>query len=278
MTIVPHGPLYRVSFAALQDANGAYLLESYDLGYGPSASAFAWTDRVSARSRSQSAGRALVVADPRPLPFEPGQTPLPRLSAANVEAAAIRRSVGREQTTVLSGLQAQEPAVRDAIGDRRVVHFATHAVIQDDAPLESYLALGGSGDSSAVDGRLTVRELYDLSLSADLVVLSACRTATGRPSGDGIAGMARALFYAGTPSVVATLWDVADQPSATLISGFYAHWMRGGDKRAALRRAQLDLLRQLRSGSMLAQTPLGNVRLDARPFYWAGYVLIGEPF
>jgi len=71
---------------------------------------------------------------------------------------------------------------------------------------------------------------------------------------------------------------VADQPSATLISGFYSQWMRGGGKRAALRRAQLDLLKQLRSGSMLAHTPLGNVRLDARPFYWAGYVLIGEPF
>jgi CHAT domain-containing protein/tetratricopeptide (TPR) repeat protein len=278
MTIVPHGPLFRVSFAALQDASGDYLLERYDLGYGPSASAFALTDRMGARSRSQSAGRALVVADPRPLPIEPGRPPLPRLSAATREADAIRRSVGREQTTVLTGRQAQEPAVRDAIVDRRVVHFATHAVIQDDEPLESYLALGGSGESSAVDGRLTVRELYDLSLSADLVVLSACRTATGRPSGDGISGMARALFYAGTPTVVATLWDVADQPSATMISGFYSHLAGDGDKRRALRRAQLDLLRQLRSGSMLAPTPRGNVRLDARPFYWAGYVLIGEPF
>lgn len=277
LTILPHGPLFRVSFAALADARGTYLIERYAIGYGPSASAFAFTDRLAQRSRSRAPVNSLVVADPLPLPTRSGQESLPALAAAMQEASAIRRVLGPGRTTVLARAQALEPDVRRELSDKRVVHFATHGVIRDDEPLESYLALGGTGDSPLSDGRLTVREIYDLSLASEIVVLSACRTATGRPSGDGIAGMARALFYAGTPTVVATLWDVADQPSAMLMGGFYSHWLGGLDKRAALRRAQLDLLRKLRTGSMLVKTPAGNVRLDARPFYWAGYVLIGEP-
>jgi CHAT domain-containing protein len=190
----------------------------------------------------------------------------------------VGKALGAESTTILSKEQAAESGVRATVGDKRVIHFATHGLIRDDDPFESYLVLGGSGDAAATDGRLTVREIYDLSLKSDIVVLSACRTAAGRPSGDGITGMARALFYAGTPSVVATLWDVADEPSAQLMAGFYSHWRRGLDKRDALRRAQLDLLRTLRKGSLTVRTAQGLVRLDERPFYWAGYVLIGEPF
>ncbi len=278
LTILPHGPLFRVSFAALLDPAGTYLVERYAIAYAPSASAFAFTERLARQSRSNSSGGSLVVADPAPISTPPGQAPLPPLSAAMGEAAAIRDVFGRGRTSILARTQALEKDVRREVTDKRVIHFATHAVIRDDEPLDSYLALGESGNSPESDGHLTVRELYELSLSSEMVVLSACGTATGKPSGDGISGMSRALFYAGTPTVVATLWDVADQPSAAIMKGFYTHWLAGLDKRAALRRAQLDLLQKLRSGSMVVHTPLGNVRLDARPFYWAGYVLIGEPF
>ncbi len=278
LTILPHGPLFRLSFAALVDPAGTYLVERYAIAYAPSASAFAFTERLARQSRSNSSGSSLVVADPAPISTPPGQAPLPSLSAAIGEAAAIRDVFGRGRTSVLARTQALEKDVRRELTDKRVIHFATHAVIRDDEPLDSYLALGESGDRPESDGHLTVREVYELSLSSEIVVLSACGTATGKPSGDGISGMARALFYAGTPTVVATLWDVADQPSAAIMKGFYTHWLAGLDKRAALRRAQLDLLQKLRSGSMVVRTPLGNVRLDARPFYWAGYVLIGEPF
>ena len=278
LTILPHGPLFRLSFAALADPRGMYLLERYAISYAPSASAFAFTDRLAQQSHQHTDAGSLVVADPAPISTPRGQKPLPALSGAIGEAAAIRDVFGRSQVTVLARNQALEPGVRQQLPDKRVIHFATHAIIRDDEPLDSYLALGESGDSPQSDGHLTVRELYDLSLSSEMVVLSACGTATGKPSGDGISGMSRALFYAGTPSVVATLWDVADQPSAAIMKGFYTHWLGGLDKRAALRRAQLDLLQKLRSGSMSVRTPLGNVRLDARPFYWASYVLIGEPF
>src|SRR5438067_1798433 len=78
--------------------------------------------------------------------------------------------------------------------------------------------LRARGDAAAADGRLTAEEVYGLDLHADLVFLSACRTALGRISGDGVAGLARAFFYAGAASVVSTLWDVADEPTSQLWS------------------------------------------------------------
>ena len=92
-----------------------------------------------------------------------------------------------------------------------MLHFATHAIVSDDEPLSSFLALAASGDD---DGPLTAQEIYALHLDADLVVLSACRSGGGRVTGDGIATFARAFIYAGTPSIVASVWDVADEPTS----------------------------------------------------------------
>jgi CHAT domain-containing protein len=231
----------------------------------------------------------LLVADPSPMPSigatagplpaggtRAGAASLPPLPASRREVSGIRTVLGGTGT-VLTGAAARESEIRRRAPDARVLHFATHGVLRDDEPFDSFLAVGAEGDGPALDGRLTVRELYDLRLSADLVVLSACRTATGPVSGEGIAGLSRAFFYAGTPTVVATLWDVADDPSATLMSTFYRQWKAGADKRAALRRAQLDLIRQLRSGAVRVKAPGGAViPLQEHPFYWAAYILVGE--
>lgn len=272
LTIVPHGPLFRLSFAALRDEAGKYLIERYALTYAPSVSAL-----LSIKPRASSSttgGGYLLVADPSPLP--PSPHPLDRLPASRHEASLIRAVLGGNGV-LLSGTLAGESKIRERASSARILHFATHGVIRDDEPFDSFLAVGADGSGTSADGRLTVREIYDLPLSADLVVLSACRTATGPLSGDGIAGLSRALFYAGALSVVATLWDVADEPSARLMAGFYRHWRRGLDKRSALRQAQLDLLRELRAGSVTVKVRGGVVPLQERPFYWAGYVLIGQP-
>lgn len=272
LTIIPHGPLFRVSFAALRDPRGVYLVERHPLTYAPSISSLDATGKRAASMNST--GTYVLVADPSPLPpTTPRLVPLP---ASRREVAAIGAVVGARRTSTLAGAGATERAVRRAAGDARVLHFATHGFIRDDEPFDSFLALGGSGAGAAEDGRLTVRELYDLPLHAELVVMSACRTATGAPSGDGIAGLSRALFYAGTSSVLATLWDVADEPSATLMAAFYRHWRKGMDKRAALRLAQLELLRDLRAGTVRVTTQLGAVPLREQPFYWAAYILVGE--
>lgn len=272
LTIVPHGPLFRLSFAALRNSRGTYLVEQYPLTYTPSITALTMTEKRAASVNT--AGAYVLVADPAPLPVSnPRLAPLP---AARSEASAIVKVVGAGKTSLLAGAAASETSVREAVRDARVIHFATHGLIRDDEPFDSFLALGATGSDATGDGRLTVREIYDMPLRAELVVMSACRTATGAPSGDGIAGLSRALFYGGTPSVLATLWDVADEPSATLMSAFYRNWGKGLDKRAALRQAQLELIRALRSGNVRVKTKLGTVPLREEPFYWAAYILVGE--
>src|SRR5262249_8477905 len=99
----------------------------------------------------------------------------------------------------------------------------------------------------------------------------------GQISGDGINGLTRAFLYAGTPSVIASLWDVSDETAGRLVTGYYRAWLGGSDKARALRSAQLRLLRELRAGQVSIQTPYGSVALPEEPVFWASFVLQGEP-
>ena len=90
-------------------------------------------------------------------------------------------------------------------------------------------------------------------------------------------GLTRAFFYAGTPAVMATMWDLADEPAHYLVPRFYREWERSGDKADALRRAQLSLIRALRAGRVTIATPAGPLVLPEHPSLWAGFVLLGNP-
>jgi CHAT domain-containing protein len=149
-------------------------------------------------------------------------------------------------------------------------------VVRDERPLESFLALNRD-EKGGDDGRLTVRDIYALDLQASLVVLSACRTGLGQLSSDGIVGLTRAFLSAGAPSVVATLWDVADEPTYRLVSRFYAGLAAAPDKARALRAAQLSMLRALRAGEVKVGAGASAVTLPEHPALWAGFVLVGEP-
>ncbi len=276
LTIVPHGPLFLLSFAALLDDHGRYLVETYRLHYTPAGAVLQFTET----KKHQLAGRAphyLLVADPTGLPRQTNEKQLPPLPGARKEVAAVARSLPRNAVTVLLGAQAQEQEVREAMREKTVVHFATHGIVRDERPFDSFLALGGNGPAGPNDGRLTAQEIYGLDLKADLVVLSSCRSALGKLSGDGIVGFTRAFFYAGTPSVMATLWDVADEPTYLLVSDFYHSLRQTHDKSRALRTAQLRLLRALREGRVKVATPAGNLTLPEHPVFWASFVLLGEP-
>jgi CHAT domain-containing protein len=274
LTIVPDGPLHQLSFAALQDARGRYLLEKYAIHYVPTAAVLQLTKPM--RRADSRAGGLLLVADPVLPALSKLYPTLPRLPGARAEADAIAQLVPRQRVRRLTDAGATELAVRDAASDRHVVHFATHAVTRDDDPLSSFLALGPARDSNA-DGVLTAAEIYTWNLHADLVVLSACRSGGGRITGDGIAAFTRAFLYAGTPTLVASLWDVADEPTNRLLPAFYRSWFAGQSKARALRTAQLELLADLRAGRVLLQTAAGPVILPEHPAFWAGFALIGEP-
>jgi CHAT domain-containing protein/tetratricopeptide (TPR) repeat protein len=275
LTIVPQGPLLNLSFAALQDKAGRYLIEDYTLHYVPAGALLQFTS--SRRSSDSRSGRLLLVADPTLPPLSPLEPRLPRLPGARNEVRAIAQLVPRGRVTELQSDAASESRVRNDAQGRAVIHFATHAIVRDEDPAGSYLVLARDRNEAQADGILTAQEIYRLDLNADLVVLSACRSAGGRITGDGIATFARAFIYAGTPSLVASLWDVADEPVNRLIPGFYRSWFAGASKARSLRAAQLRFLRELRAGAVRVPTRAGVVVLPEDPLFWAGFVLIGEP-
>ena len=265
ITIVPHGPLFGLSFAALMDPRGRYFIERYTVHYAPSAAALQYAARnVADRSKKP---HYLLIADPANA-GAPGDR-LPRLPGARSEAAAIRALLPAGAATIVSGTRADAPRITALAPANTVLHFATHGVVFDDRPLDSYLALA--------NGTLTARDIYGLDLHADLIVLSACRSAAGRITGDGIIGLTRAFFYAGTPSIVATLSDVADVSAAYLVPRFYRSWQATEDKAGALRASQLSLLRALRAGQIKVQTAAGEFVVPEHPALWAPFVLIGQP-
>jgi CHAT domain-containing protein len=138
-----------------------------------------------------------------------------------------------------------------------MLHFAVHAEFNEEDPMSSALLLTGEGKD---DGRLRVDEIFSLDLKTNMVVLSACETGLGNLSnGDEMVGLTRAFIYAGTPSIVTTLWKVNDRASYELMREFYQH-LKGSKKSEALRQAQLKVMEQF-----------------PEPFYWAAYELTGEP-
>jgi len=286
LTIVPHGPLFRVSFAALQDSEGKYLIERYRLHYTPAIGVLQFT----ARARTAAPRQALLIGDPGALKADTGEA-MPALPWARKEVAEIAATLPEGAAHTLVDDQASEASVRAKLEGVDLIHFATHGVIQQQRSLTSYLALRGDSDTTARfgsaapshidasnDGRLTAEEVYKLQLQAKLVVLSACSTALGPMTGDGVIGFTRAFLYAGASSVIATEWDVPDEAGYELMRRFYRHRTAvPGAESLALRAAQVGVIRALRKGTLKVTTPSGEVALPEHPLFWAGFVLVGEP-
>lgn len=272
LTIIPHGPLLHLPFSALRDRRSRYLVERFALHYVPAGALLPFAEQNSVRANAH-ARKYLLVADSRPVSVQ-GRT-LPGLAGATREVASLRRILGSSDATVLQNQAAAPAAVTENMQDATVVHIAAHAVIDDANPLESYIALASPEGRGGA--KLTSAEIYRLHVPADLVVLSACRTAAGKATGDGIAGMTRAFLSAGTATVVASLWDVPDRPTERLMQAFYRRLRSGENKATAMRGAQLELLRQLRQGRVKVKTALGEMTLPESPLLWAGFVVEGNP-
>lgn len=264
--VVPHGPLFDLPFAAVIDSSGRYLLESFALHYAYSIGLF---DHLEKRPRLPAAPGYLLVAAPAKVIGPPGKA-LPALPASQLEVERIAQAVAPAPVRTLIGVQASADRVRAGAVSTRVVHFASHAVVDRARPFDSYLALSGGS-------KITAADIYEMKLAADLVVLSACRSASGTISADGVLGLTRAFFFAGARSVLASIWDVGDAAAARLLGDFYAEHRRSPDKAAALRAAQLRLLAALRAGDVTVSTPAGDVRLPEHPMLWAGFLLQGAP-
>ena len=183
-----------------------------------------------------------------------------QLPAALEEVQGIARVY--PATSVLSGAEATLGAVKEEKNlSRRVLHFATHSVLNAGAPLQSYIQLA---KTQQAETRLTLGDVAGLDLArVDLVTLSACRTALGErdPEGREITSLAQAFSTAGAKSIVASLWSVADESTKTMMVDFYTRLVKGEDKAGALQNAMTKLRRDPRT---------------AHPFFWAPFNLMGD--
>jgi CHAT domain-containing protein/Tfp pilus assembly protein PilF len=252
---IPQGSLFLVPFAALEDGQGRVLIEQHTVATAPALQALALTQEVSARSRLSTG--ALVVGNPTMPKLENLQ--LAALPGAEQEAQQVAQLL---RIPALVGNQATKADVLKRMPSARIIHLATHGLLETvrgDVPGAVALA-PDPGSTAEANGLLTAGEILDLRLNADLVVLSACSTGRGDITGDGVVGLSRSLFVAGTPSVIVSLWDVSDDATALLMTEFYRNWHeRKLGKAQALRQAMLTTRQQF-----------------PHPRDWAAFNLMGE--
>ena len=257
---IPQGSLFMIPFSALQDAEGTYLIEKHTLTLTPSLSVLEVTkqQRQNHGSFSLTNLRALVVGNPTMprLQIYEQEEALAPLPGAEIEARAIAPLLN---TQPLIGDTATKAAVLQQMPGAGIIHFATHGILDDSVDVYGVLAFAPDDPSVGNTGLLHAQEILDLNLQAQLVVLSACNTARGKVSGDGVAGLARSFIAAGSPTVVASIWSVPDAPTASLMTNFYQNLSQNPNISQALRQAMLTTMQEF-----------------PQPRDWAAFTSIGE--
>lgn len=244
LCLIPDGPLWELPFELLLASAARGPLAEAALSLAPSLTYLAALARR-APPAEENAKDLLVVSN-----------------AAGAEAEELARLYGAERTTLLSTTAADEGRVKEELAHHRIVHFATHALLDDSSPMFSSLVLRAEAGSRDQDGLLEAWEIAALRLDAELVVLAACQTAGGpRAPGESMRGLAWAFAAAGSPAIVASLWQVDSAATRLLMVELHRELRAGASKAQALHRAALAVRRDPRY---------------AHPFYWAGFVLVGE--
>lgn len=274
LCITPDGPLWDVPFQAIQARDGEYLIENYAIHYAPSLSVLAEVMRRGPAQERSHAPSLLAFGNPLAGAEVVAQLQAPNrggsfapLPEAEVEVKALAQMFDPARSKVFIGARADEKTFKSLAPTYNVLHFATHGVLDDRHPLYSYLLLSKSAGDISDDGFLEAREIMDLNLRADLVVLSACETARGRiGAGEGVIGMSWAFFVAGCCTTVVSQWQVNSPSTSELMAGFYKHLRPAAAegrkmKSEALRLAALELIKSPRY---------------KHPYYWAGFVMVGS--
>ncbi len=267
VVLVPDGALWELPFQALRPRGGRYLVEDVAVSYVPSLSVLR-DMRAHRRAPDSAGGTLLAVGNPdlgasarrrAPSVLMSELQPLP-------EAEAQVREIGRlydpHSSAVRVGTEARESWLKQEAPHYRILHLATHGLLDDASPLYSQLVLAAPRPGEGDDGLLEAREILEMNLDADLVVLSACETGRGQSgAGEGLIGMTWAFFVAGCPATVASQWKVEAASTTRLMLAFHRHLRAGRAPAEALRLAALEQLR--RPG-------------ERHPFYWAGFVAMGD--
>ena len=242
--ILPQNELFLVPFAALQDAQDRYLIQQHTITIAPSIQVLALSE---AKSNRLSKVAPLVVGNPIMPSFDPPLRPLP---GSEGEAKGIGTIL---QVAPLIGAQADKQKVIALMKTAPIIHLATHGLldtIKGDIP----------GAIALTNGFLTSGEIFDMQLSANLVVLSACDTGRGDLTGEGVVGLSRSLSVAGVPSVIVSLWEVNDEATKALMEEFYRNLQ----------------LKKLPKAQALRQAMLTTMVDYPNPNFWSAFMLVGE--
>ncbi len=243
--IIPHGPLHFLPFQALISADGTFLVEKHNLFYIPSSSVYEQCLQKERDPDRIFIGMALGDLSIGAFSGLPGT----KWELEQISAQFPNETFTYEHTST-------ETFFKKNCGHYEYIHLATHGMTNSKQPVFSFMLLNPTKED---DGQLTVNEVFGLNLNARLVTLSACETGLGDISrGDEVVGLSRAFIYAGTPSVIVSLWSVADQPTAELMASFYRQ-LTEYPPYVALSRAQREVMKKFRA-----------------PFYWAPFQLIGS--
>ncbi len=303
LVIVASGTLQYLPFGALpvpaageklgggsQSTANRPLIVDHEIVSLPSASTLAVLRRELS-GRQPAAKSVAVLADPvfdrndPRVTLETSKTPSEARETSSLERSASEvgllsfgrlNSTRREANEILAltrasdGMKALDfearraTAMSERLGEYRIVHFATHGLLNSQHPELSGMVFSLVDERGLPqDGFLRAHEIFNLKLRADLVVLSGCQTALGKEvKGEGLLGLTRGFMYAGTPRVVASLWRVTDLATTELMKQFYKGMLEQGLRPAAALRA--------------AQVAMWKGRRWAAPFYWAAFVLQGE--
>jgi CHAT domain-containing protein/Flp pilus assembly protein TadD len=272
IVIVPDDRLWELPFQALMPAANRHLIEDSAISYAPSLTVLRemMAGRGKRKASSQPTAELFALGNPalgkqtvervKLTLRDERLNPLPQ---AEREVKTLAELYGAAHSKVYVGAEAREETAKSEASRYRVLHFATHGILNDASPMYSNLVLT-QGDAGE-DGLLEAWELMNLDLRADLVVLSACETARGRVgAGEGVIGLSWALFVAGSPTTVVSQWKVASASTAQLMLEFHKNLNPAPSrarKAGALRAAAMKLMKTTEY---------------RHPLHWAGFIIVGS--
>jgi CHAT domain-containing protein/tetratricopeptide (TPR) repeat protein len=290
LVVVPDDKLWELPFQALQPRAGNFLIEQCAITYAPSLTVLREMTRrreTHAR-RSRPPATLLALGNPRldAPPAEQSRGVLMRgnasapLPEAERQVRALAALYGPRRSRVYTGAAAREERFKREAGSFSILHLATHGTLDDASPMYSNVVLARAptarrpkDEATGDDGLLEAWELMALRLDAELVVLSACETARGRVTpGEGLIGLSWAMFVAGSPTTVVSQWQVESASTTELMVEFHRHLQARFSSSYQPGPAHLTKAEALRRAALR----LRHSERYAHPFYWAGFVLVGD--
>ena len=275
---IPNGILHYLPFETLliQEDSRRWLIKDYKISYAPSISSLREIIEREGARKQKAQKDLLAFGDPYFGPEEertdagdklktaPSDiaSQFSRLQYSGLEIDKIASLFREQAIDVFKRDKATEEQLKKLdLRPYRILHFATHCIIDDNKPARSHIVFS-VGNVSAEDEILQMREIFNLELNSDLVALSACQTGLGQfIKGEGIVGLSRAFFHAGTSSAIISLWAVHDQATSQFMERYYLHLRASKSIMDALQKTKIEMID---SGVL------------SHPYYWAGFVVTGH--